>query len=349
MPRDASGPRTDDGRRHSFRRPARRATAGGGVLRRALRRAVGRGGAARPRARAGGDARARARDRVPRRHARRLLGRRGRRGAAAHGRRRRRDVPAGRCARDVQRAGHAGAAAGPVVGARDARRAQADPGALRARRGLRRGGRRADGRAHARRVRLHRLRPAPLQSAHRNASSGAPPAGYRGRRLDRADAGPRGGRVAPASRRGGGDAAADQRDGVRRRGAALRGHAAAAGHGLARGAARPPRGQGARGHARRRRRNPWTLDALASAAALSRSALHERFAQLVGMPPMHYLAQWRMQVAAGLLRSTDASVASVALDVGYESEAAFSRAFKRLVGAPPAAWRRTERSVSRSS
>ena len=55
---------------------------------------------------------------------------------------------------------------------------------------------------------------------------------------------------------------------------------------------------------------------------------------------MHYLAQWRMQVAAGLLRSTNASVAAIALDVGYESEAAFSRAFKRLVGAPPAAWRR---------
>jgi AraC-like DNA-binding protein len=94
---------------------------------------------------------------------------------------------------------------------------------------------------------------------------------------------------------------------------------------------------------------PWSLEALASAAALSRSALHERFAQLVGMPPMHYLAQWRMQVAAGLLRSTRASVASIALDVGYESEAAFSRAFKRLVGAPPAAWRRAERGVSRPS
>jgi transcriptional regulator GlxA family with amidase domain len=94
---------------------------------------------------------------------------------------------------------------------------------------------------------------------------------------------------------------------------------------------------------------PWSLEALASAAALSRSALHERFAQLVGMPPMHYLAQWRMQVAAGLLRSTNASVAAIALDVGYESEAAFSRAFKRLVGAPPATWRRAERDVSRPS
>lgn len=84
----------------------------------------------------------------------------------------------------------------------------------------------------------------------------------------------------------------------------------------------------------------WTGETLASEVGLSRSALHERFAQLVGIPPMQYLASWRMQVAAGLLRTTQANVASIALDVGYDSEAAFARAFKRATGAPPAAWRR---------
>jgi AraC-like DNA-binding protein len=84
----------------------------------------------------------------------------------------------------------------------------------------------------------------------------------------------------------------------------------------------------------------WTLDELGRRVGLSRSALHERFVQLVGVPPMQYLAQWRMQTAARLLLETRAPVAAVALDVGYESEAAFARAFKRAVGKPPAAWRR---------
>jgi AraC-like DNA-binding protein len=73
---------------------------------------------------------------------------------------------------------------------------------------------------------------------------------------------------------------------------------------------------------------------------LSRSALHERFVQLIGVPPMQYLAQWRMQAAAHLLLDTRATVATIALEVGYDSEAAFARAFKRLLGRPPAAWRR---------
>ena len=73
---------------------------------------------------------------------------------------------------------------------------------------------------------------------------------------------------------------------------------------------------------------------------LSRSALHERFSQLLGQAPMQYLSAWRMQVASGLLRDSNAPVAAIAAEVGYDSEAAFSRAFKRLVGAPPAAWRR---------
>jgi AraC-like DNA-binding protein len=84
----------------------------------------------------------------------------------------------------------------------------------------------------------------------------------------------------------------------------------------------------------------WTIDELGRRIGLSRSALHERFVQLIGLPPMQYLAQWRMQAAARMLLETRATVASVALDVGYESEAAFARAFKRMVGKPPAAWRR---------
>ncbi|PMR72196.1 AraC family transcriptional regulator [Halomonas heilongjiangensis] len=86
----------------------------------------------------------------------------------------------------------------------------------------------------------------------------------------------------------------------------------------------------------------WTIDKLADYVGLSRSALHERFARFTGHAPMHYLAKWRMQVAAGLLRQSSASVASIALEVGYESEAAFSRAFRRETGLPPATWRREQ-------
>jgi len=82
----------------------------------------------------------------------------------------------------------------------------------------------------------------------------------------------------------------------------------------------------------------WTLPGLAREVGLSRSALAERFTHLIGQPPMQYLASWRMQVAAGLL-ARGTKVASVALEVGYDSEAAFSRAFKKLVGRSPAAWR----------
>lgn len=88
---------------------------------------------------------------------------------------------------------------------------------------------------------------------------------------------------------------------------------------------------------------PWTLDRLGREVGLSRSALHERFVGFVGQPPMQYLANWRMQCGARLLREGDATVATIAQEVGYESEAAFARAFKRLVGQPPAAWRRTQR------
>ena len=68
----------------------------------------------------------------------------------------------------------------------------------------------------------------------------------------------------------------------------------------------------------------------------------QRFVELTGQTPMQYLAQWRMQLGAGLLRQGQAKVASVAQEVGYDSEAAFARAFKRLVGQPPAAWRRSQ-------
>ncbi len=84
----------------------------------------------------------------------------------------------------------------------------------------------------------------------------------------------------------------------------------------------------------------WTIDELGRCIGLSRSALHERFIELMGLPPMQYLAQWRMQAAARLLLETRGSVAAIALDVGYDSEAAFARAFKRAVGQPPATWRR---------
>ena len=87
----------------------------------------------------------------------------------------------------------------------------------------------------------------------------------------------------------------------------------------------------------------WTIDELGRRVGLSRSALHERFVDLVGQPPMQYLTNWRMQRGAALLREGDATVATIAQEVGYDSEAAFARAFKRLVGEPPAAWRRAQR------
>jgi len=86
----------------------------------------------------------------------------------------------------------------------------------------------------------------------------------------------------------------------------------------------------------------WTLEELAQEASLSRSAFHERFVQYLGQPPMQYLTNWRIQLGARLLRESSRVVASIALEVGYESEAAFSRAFKRIVGMPPAAWRRAQ-------
>jgi AraC-like DNA-binding protein len=85
----------------------------------------------------------------------------------------------------------------------------------------------------------------------------------------------------------------------------------------------------------------WTVDDLGREVGLSRSALADRFIRLIGVPPMHYLASWRMQVATQKLRNTSASLAQIAEIVGYDSEAAFSRAFKKAFGVAPAGWRRS--------
>jgi AraC-like DNA-binding protein len=84
----------------------------------------------------------------------------------------------------------------------------------------------------------------------------------------------------------------------------------------------------------------WTVDELANQVGLSRSALGERFAAVIGQPPMQYLTRWRLQLAADLLHNSRRAIAAIAADVGYDSEAAFSRAFKRELGAAPATWRR---------
>jgi AraC-like DNA-binding protein len=101
--------------------------------------------------------------------------------------------------------------------------------------------------------------------------------------------------------------------------------------------------------------DPWTVASLAHAVNASRTVLAERFVALTGIPPMQYLTQWRISLGAHMLRSGRLSLVRVAEQVGYESEAAFSRAFKRSYGVPPGAWRRSsadarayEQAVSRS-
>ena len=84
----------------------------------------------------------------------------------------------------------------------------------------------------------------------------------------------------------------------------------------------------------------WTIDDLAHDVGLSRSVLAERFNDMVGIPPIQYLAQWRMQIAAGLLSGGNTNIATIAAETGYSSEAAFSRAFKRMVGVSPSEHRR---------
>jgi AraC-like DNA-binding protein len=88
---------------------------------------------------------------------------------------------------------------------------------------------------------------------------------------------------------------------------------------------------------------PWTVDELAKKVGLSRSTLTQRFNEQIGVPPMQYLTRWRTSLAAAQLRESNVSIIRVATDVGYESEAAFNRAFKREFGLPPAAWRKQAR------
>lgn len=89
----------------------------------------------------------------------------------------------------------------------------------------------------------------------------------------------------------------------------------------------------------------WTLDELAREAAMSRSALAERFAEKVGETPIRYLTRWRMQLAARKLRETSAPILSIAEEVGYRSESTFNRSFKNIVGVAPGAWRRRSKAA----
>ena len=90
----------------------------------------------------------------------------------------------------------------------------------------------------------------------------------------------------------------------------------------------------------RRHAHPWTVAELAREAGLSRTVLSERFRHFLGEPPMAYLTRWRLLLGARALTSTSHSAAQIAAEVGYESEAAFNRAFKREYGLPPARYRR---------
>jgi AraC-like DNA-binding protein len=92
--------------------------------------------------------------------------------------------------------------------------------------------------------------------------------------------------------------------------------------------------------------HPWTLEELAHSVASSRSVLADRFTRIIGVAPMLYLTRWRLQLAAEHLARGTTKVAAIGAQVGYESEAAFSRAFKRETGTSPAAWRRAHRAAS---
>ena len=92
----------------------------------------------------------------------------------------------------------------------------------------------------------------------------------------------------------------------------------------------------------------WTVESLARGVGLSRSLFAERFAHFVQDSPMHYLTRWRMQLATRLLERKGVGIAQVAVEVGYESEAAFNRAFKKCVGMPPGTWRRNQQTPFRT-
>jgi AraC-like DNA-binding protein len=95
----------------------------------------------------------------------------------------------------------------------------------------------------------------------------------------------------------------------------------------------------------RKVQHPWTIADLAKEVGISRSALVERFTRYLSEPPMTYLIRWRLQLAARSLAATSRGVVEIASDVGYESEAAFNRAFKREFGLPPARYRRQHKAA----
>jgi AraC-like DNA-binding protein len=94
---------------------------------------------------------------------------------------------------------------------------------------------------------------------------------------------------------------------------------------------------------------PWTLDSLAREIGLSRSSFAERFTAYMNMPAMQYLGRWRLQIAARRLEDPQVSIAQAAAEVGYQSEAAFNRAFKRHAGVAPGAWRRERAELAASA
>lgn len=111
--------------------------------------------------------------------------------------------------------------------------------------------------------------------------------------------------------------------------------------------ARDPNVGAALAHMHREPQFPWTIATLAHRVGLSRSVLAGRFRHYLGEPPMTYLSRWRLQLGARMLTSTSYSVARISGEVGYESEPAFNRAFKRKFGAPPARFRTRARSTQR--
>ena len=84
----------------------------------------------------------------------------------------------------------------------------------------------------------------------------------------------------------------------------------------------------------------WTIGGLAADVGMSRSAFAKRFTEFTCESPMHYLGRWRMQLAARRLENPNVSIAQAGVEVGYDSEAAFNRAFKKIMGVPPGTWRR---------
>ena len=113
--------------------------------------------------------------------------------------------------------------------------------------------------------------------------------------------------------------------------------------------ARDPEVGRALGLLHRNTAHPWTVASLAEAVGVSRSVLAERFRHYLGEPPVAYLTRWRLQLGARMLTSTSHSVAQIAAEVGYDSEAAFNRAFKRSFDLPPARFRKLSKSAARKT